>query len=529
MTGTRVLLRLALRRERLPLPLWILVIVALPVGTASAVAELYPTTGQRLALGGTITANPALQALTGPVYDAATVGGLTAWRATTIAAVLAALMSALIVIRHTRAEEESGRAELIGAAPVGRYALPGAAVLTSVLANATIAALLTAGLAGRGLPFAGSLAFAGSVAGAGLVFTGIAAVAAQVVSGARPANSIAVGVLGLSFLLRAAGDAAGNDAVSWLSPLGWAQRTRAFAGERWWVLPLFAVVTLALLFVADLLARRRDLGSGLVAERRGRGSAAPSLRSPLALAWRLHRGALATWAVAFTVVGAVFGALAETVGDLVEGNERIAGLLAALGGENVLVDTFFATQLDLFALVAGGYAVQAALRPRSEEVAGRAEPVLATAVPRRRWLLGHVAWSLAGSAVVLAAAGLAGGLAHGLRVGDPAGQAVRILGAAVAQVPAVWVSAGFAVLLFGVVPRATAVAWALLVDFGVLDLFGPLFRLDEWVRQLSPYARLPVLPGGEFTPLPYVWLCLTAVLLIGVGVAGFVQRDLRPD
>ncbi|WP_066367817.1 ABC transporter permease [Herbidospora mongoliensis] len=529
MTGTGVLLRLALRRDRLMLPLWILVIVALPIGTASAIAELYPAAGQRLTLGTTIMANPALQALTGPVYEASSVGGLTAWRATNVAAVLAALMSALLVVRHTRAEEDSGRAELIGAAPVGRYALPAAAVLTSLMANLVIAALLTAGLTGQGLPLAGSAAFAGSVAGAGLVFTGIAAVAAQVAGAARAANTIAVTALGLSFLVRAAGDAAGNDAVSWVSPLGWAQRTRAFAGERWWVLPMSAAATLILLAVADQVARRRDLGGGLLAARRGPASAAPSLRSPLVLAWRLHRGSLAIWAVAFAVVGGVFGALAETVGDLIEGNEQIAGLLAALGGENALVDTFFATQLDLFALVAGGYAVQAALRPRSEEVAGRAEPVLAASVPRSRWLFGHVTLSLAGSALILAAAGLAAGVVHGLRVGDPAGQAVRILGAAVAQVPAVWVSAGFAVLLFGLLPRAVAAAWALLVAFAVLDLFGPLFQFDEWVRLLSPYARLPALPGGVFTPMPYVWLCLTAVLLIGVGIAGFVQRDLEPD
>lgn len=529
MTGTGVLLRLALRRDRLMAPLWILVIVALPVGTASAIAELYPEAGQRLALGVTIMSNPALQALTGPIYDAASVGGLTAWRATNVAAVLAALMSAFLVVRHTRAEEESGRAELIGAAPVGRYALPAAAVLTAVLTNGVIAVLVTAGLTGQGLPVAGSLAFAGAVAGVGLVFTGVAAVAAQVTTSARAASSIAVGVLGVLFLVRAAGDAAAVDAVSWVSPVGWAQRVRAFAGERWWLIGLFAVVALVLLAGADLLARRRDLGGGLLAERRGPAVAAPWLRSPLALAWRLQRGTLATWAVAFALVGAVFGSLAATVGELVGGNEQIAAMLARLGGAGALIDTFFAAQLRLFALVVAGYAVQAALRPRVEEAAGRAEPVLAAAVPRGRWLLGHVACSLAGSALVLAIAGLAAGVAHGMRVGEPVRQAVRICGAALAQVPAVWVSAAIAVLLFGLLPRAAAAAWAFLVFFAVLDLFGQLFQLDETVRMISPYAHLPALPGGEVTVQPFMWLCLVAALVAGVGVAGFTRRDLAAD
>ncbi|WP_062436628.1 ABC transporter permease [Herbidospora daliensis] len=529
MTGTGVLLLLALRRDRVAAPFWVLAVVALPVGTASAIAELYPDASQRLALGMTIMSNPALRALTGPVYDAASVGGLTAWRATNVAAVLAALMSAFLVVRHTRAEEESGRAELIGAAPVGRYALPTAAVLMSLLTNLVIAVLLTAGLMGQGLPVAGSLALAGAVAGVGLVFTGVAAVAAQVTTSARAANSIAVSVLGVFFLVRAAGDAAAVDAVSWLSPVGWAQRVRAFAGERWWLVALFAVVALVLLVGADLLARRRDLGGGLLAERRGRAVAAPWLRSPLALAWRLQRGPLATWAVAFAAVGAVFGSLAASVGDLVGGNEQIAAMLARLGGADALIDNFFAAQFHLFALVIGGYAVQAALRPRAEEIAGRAEPVLAAAVPRGRWLLGHVACSLAGSALILTVVGLAAGFAHGLRVGEPVRQAVRLLGAALAQVPAVWVSAAIAVLLFGFLPRAVAAAWAFLLVFAVLDLFGQLFQLDETVRMLSPYAHVPALPGGEPAAGPFVWLFLVAALVIGAGVAGFMRRDLAAD
>ncbi|GAA0995554.1 ABC transporter membrane-spanning protein [Acrocarpospora macrocephala] len=529
MIGTGVLVRLALRRDRLLLPVWILVIVAIPVAIASAIAELYPDVGQRLALGATMMANPALQALTGPIFDPASVGGLTAWRATTFAAVLAGLMSIMLVTRHTRAEEESGRAELIGAAPVGRYALPAAAVIVTGLANLLAALLLVAGLAGQGLPLAGSIAFAGAVAGMGLVFTGIAAVTAQLTANARTANALAVAVLGLFFLLRSAGDASGAEAVSWLSPLGWAQRIRAFADERWWLLAVFAAVAVLLVAGADLLARRRDIGAGLLAARRGPAAASASLRSPLALAWRLQRGMLFGWAAGFAVVGGVFGALAASVGDIVGDIPQIADMLARIGGAGVLVDTFFATQLGLFALVASGYAVQAASRPRAEETIGRAEPVLAASVPRWRWLAGHVACALAGSALILLIAGLAAGLAHGLRIGEPATQATRIAGAALAQVPAVWVLAGITVLLFGLLPRMTAVAWAFLVAFFLLGQLGELLQIDETIRRFSPFAHVPALPGGTATATPFVWLCLTTGVLIAAGVAGFGHRDLKSD
>lgn len=58
MTGTPALVRLALRRDRLLLPVWILLIVGAVAGTASAIAELYPGMAQRVALGVTIGSTP---------------------------------------------------------------------------------------------------------------------------------------------------------------------------------------------------------------------------------------------------------------------------------------------------------------------------------------------------------------------------------------------------------------------------------------------------------------------------------------
>ncbi|MFF5205282.1 ABC transporter permease [Streptosporangium sp. NPDC000396] len=525
LTGAGTLIRLALRRDRLLLPIWIATVTGIVTVTASAIAELYPDMEQRLALGVTIGANSALRALTGPVFDPASVGGLTAWRVTTIAAVLASLMSILVVTRHTRAEEETGRAELIGAGAVGRHALPVAAVAVVGGANLGIALLVTLSLAGQGLPASGALAFGLAVAGTGWVFTGVAALAAQLTENARTANAVASAALGLSFLLRAAGDSTDNAALSWMSPLGWAQRVRAFAGERWWLLGLFALAGLGLVIAADLMARRRDVGAGLLPPRRGPATAARHLGSPLALAWRLHRGTLLGWTVGFAVVGTVFGSLAASVGDLVGDNPQLADLMARLGGEGAIVDAFLSTEMGLLGLVAGGYAVQATLRLRAEETALRAEPILATAVLRRRWLAGHLVWALGGATVILTAAGLAAGLAHGLRVGDPT-QVVRVLGSAMVQAPAVWVLAGITTLLFGLLPRLTALAWAALVAFVLLGQLGELLRIDERIRDLSPFAHLPRVPGGEVTAAPLLWLAGVTVALVLAGIAGFQRRDL---
>ncbi|WP_084962873.1 ABC transporter permease [Thermoactinospora rubra] len=526
MTGTFELVRLALRRDRLMLPVWIVVITGAVAGTASAIAELYPAMEQRVALGVTIGSTPALQGITGPVFDATSVGGLTAWRATNLAAVLAGLMSILLVTRHTRAEEETGRAELIGSCPVGRHAIPAAAVILAAGANLLLALLLTLALSGQGLPMAGALAFGLAVGGVGWLFAGVAVVAAQLAEHARSANGAAVSVLGLAFLLRASGDAAGIEALSWASPLGWAPRVRAFAGERWWVAGLLVLTGLVLVGLAALPARRRDVGSGLLPARRGPADAAPRLASPQALAWRLQRGGLLGWAAGFAVVGAMLGALATSVGDVVDDNPQLAAILERMGGAGALVDTFLAAEIGILGLVAGGFAVQSALRLQAEEVALRAEPVLAGAVSRREWALSHLVMALGGTAAVLTAGGLAAGSAHGARTGEMAEQVIRLLGAAWVQVPAAWVLAGIAMLLFGLLPRYTALAWAALAAFALLGQLGELLQLDDWIRSLSPFAHLPQVPAQDVSAAPLLWLTAVTVALALVGIAAFQRRDL---
>ncbi|MFE0156512.1 ABC transporter permease, partial [Nonomuraea sp. NPDC059007] len=239
---------------------------------------------------------------------------------------------------------------------------------------------------------------------------------------------------------------------------------RAFAGERWWVLGLAAVTGPALVAVAAALTRRRDLGAGALQPRRGPADAPPYLSSPLGLAWRLHRGGALGWTAGFAVMGALFGTLAQSAGQIVRDNPQLAAVLDRLGGEGVLTDTFLATVFAMMGLVAGGFAVQAVLRLQSEESALRAEQVLSAAVPRSRWAVSHLLMAFTGATVMLTTAGLALGLAHGIRIGQP-GEMARLAAAAWVQAPAVWVTAGLAMLLYGLLPRLTALTWAALVAF----------------------------------------------------------------
>lgn len=523
LTGTRTLLRLALRLDRLRLTVWVLVIGLTPAVTAAQYKQLYPTQADLDQVSG-VVGSASLVALNGPMYGVS-LGGLTAWKIGVTELILVALMSLLTVIRHSRTEEETGRLELLGAGVLGRYAPLTAAVAVAALADLAAGALVVLGLAGSGMPAAGSLALGLSVAGTGLLFAGVAAVAAQVTESARTATAIAAAVLGVAYLLRALGDS-GPSWVGWLSPMGWALRSRPYAGDRWWLLALLLVLAALFTALGYALSGRRDLGAGLVPPRPGPARAGAALGSPFGLAWRQHRGLLLGWVIGMAVWGLVLGGAAKGIGDAVLDNSKISDMLARLGGAKGLVDAYLAAVFGITGLVAAIYTVQTTLRLRTEETAGRVEPILATRVGRVQWMLSHLVFALAGTAVLLAVSGLGAGIAYGGQLHD-SGQVGRLLVAALVQTPAAWVLAGIGAALFGLLPRlAAGLTWAALVACLLILELGEILGLSQWLVDVSPFAHAPRLPGSGFTATPLVSLTVIAVALGALGLAGFRRRDV---
>ena len=529
LAGTGALTRLAFRRDRIMLPAWVYLITVLVATTAYTFKKLYPTAAARAQLVVTGGGNPALRFLYGRL-NGSSIGALTAWRYGIWAAIFGALMTVFIVIRHTRGDEEAGRLELVGSAVVGRQAALTAGLLTAATANVAIAVLLSVALPASGLPVSGSLALALAIGASGLAFTGIAAVAAQLASGARGARGICFGVLGAAFLLRAIGDSAGPSGPSWLtwtSPLGWVELTRPFDGQQWWVLALPAAVLAAGVGSAYALAARRDYGAGLLPDRPGRPTASSLLRGPLGLAWRLQRGLLGGWAAGVVCVFAASGAAAKGIGSLLGGSTQLRNEFTRLGGQAAITNAYLAALMLLAGLGAAGYATSAVLRLRTEETGGLVEPLLATAVGRIRWGLSQVAVAVFGTAVLLALAGLATGLGYGLRTGADGPQAARMLGAAMAQLPASLVIAGVAVALVGLLPGAcVAGAWTVLGAVVVIDLFGQVLQLSHWLLDVSPFTHVPKLPGGTVSAAPLLWLCLAAITFSALGLAALRRRDI---
>jgi ABC-2 type transport system permease protein len=525
--GTWHLTRLALRRDRIILPLWIVILAVIPSSGTTTYETIYPTVAERAGLTASIGANPSVAVLYGPAFDLSTPGGFAAWRLGGFMALFIGLMAVFTVTRHTRAEEDTGRAELLASAVLGRYAALTSAVLVSGGASLLIGLVGAGALAGGGLPVAGAFAFGLSTAFAGLVFTAIAAVAAQLAEYSRTANGIGAAAVGVAFLLRAIGDSTVDTKwISWLSPIGWAQQLRPFAGERWWVLSLPLAATVVIGAIAYTLLPRRDFGVGILPPRPGPAEAAASLRTPLALAWRLHRGPLIGWTLGLAVCGAVFGSIASGIGDIVGSSEQTRQILERMGGSDVMTDTFLAAMVGVFGMVASLYGVQAALRMRGEETANRVEPLLSTSVSRLRWATSHLMFALLGSAVIVVVTGVAMGLANGMRTHDVSGSVGDMLVAALVQLPALWVIAGVTVTLFGLAPKAASAAWGVAGLALLIAMFGPVVNAPQAVLDVSPFSHIPKLPGQDVTATPLVWLCVIAAVTLAAGLAGWRRRDV---
>jgi ABC-2 type transport system permease protein len=522
--GTLTLLRLALRRDRAVLLGWIAGLALMAAGSAAATRRLYPTVPSRVAAARMLNASAATVALYGRVYDPASLGALALIKLTAFGTALVAVVMVFAVVRHTRADEEQGRLELLAAGAVGRAAPLAAALAVGAGASVTLGAVTALALRGARLPLVGSLTFGLGWALTGLAFTAVAAVCAQLSVSSRAARGLALAGLGVAYALRAVGDLPerGPGLTSWLSPIGWSQQLRPFAGDR------IGVVALPLAFVAlttpvaFALQARRDLGAGLLAERAGPGRGA--LASALGLAWRLQRGTLLAWITAVLAMGLVFGSAARNVSGLLS-SPQIRRFFATLGGERALTDSFLATAVGIFGMFASTYAVAACGRLRAEETAGHVEILLSTAATRTQLAMGHYGVALLGAAALLLASGGSVGLGYGLATGDYA-QLPRLALATAAQVPAAWVMAGVVLALFAWAPRAAGGAWGILAAAIALGEFGALWGLPAWVMDASPFAHSPRLPGGPVHASGLAGLLVAAALLGLAGLAGWRRRDL---
>lgn len=520
--GTTTLALASARRDRVRMVGWVVGLVGVIGLGASGVQDLFPTQAD-LDQAAELSANPAVRAFNGPDQGLDTLGGQVAFQLGASVLTVTALMALLMVVRATRGEEESGRMDLIRSLPVGRHASLAAATIVVTIMAVSVGTLATIVLVSQALPGAGAVSLGVSYALIALVFGAIGLVAAQITANTRLAGGIGGGVLGAAFVIRAIGDA-GSGTASWLSPIGWMQKARPFADERWapFLLGLGAVAVL--MVIAAQLGSRRDLGAGLIAPQPGPAQASSRLAGPISLELRTQRGALLGWVFGIAMLGISYGSIATTIEDFVRDNGTMAEMF--IGDSTApLIDSYLATSTRIVALVGAGFATQSMIRARQSETSGRVGLLLAASVSRTRWMLAHVVVAAGGGLAVLLAGGAALAVSAGISTGENA-LVLDVIASSVAYYPAVAIMIGTTGFLTGLWPRVAPAAWLALIGSIVLTVMGPLLGLPEWAEDLSPFTHIPLMPAESFDPMPLIVESSVAIALTATGLLGIRRRDV---
>lgn len=520
--GTLPLVRLALHRDRWQIPLWVLGIGATTYVTAVSEARVYPTQATIDAYAELVGGSPVTIAFGGPPVGLHTLAGVIVYEAAFMMILGVCLMAITMTVRHTRAEEESGRSEVLRSTEVGRHAASAAALVTTTVACLLVGAAVWVALAPSALTSGAALLLGAGVAALGLVHAAIALCVAQLFVHSRTAVGASLAVFAAAYVVRAAGDVR-DDWLVWLSPIGWVQATHVPVDNRWWPLALPVLATGVLLAVAVWLAEQRDLGGGLLPTRPARTRAPRSLSGGFGLAWRIKRGGVLGWSASVLLLGSLVGTLGDAMADMARDNPTLADYLE-LGTGATVTESYLATMVLILGLTTGAFAVWASGHAGAAEDEGQLDVVLAGPTSRTRSMTTDVLATVAGSCVVLLAAGV--GLALGQVFATDAGDAVVALGAQLAYLPAVLTLIGLVALIDGWLPRWTWVAWAVMAFALVLGWLGGLLDPPQWVLDLSPYSHVPRVPVEDVSAPALATLALVAGGLFLGGVVGFRRRDV---
>ena len=519
--GSRRLVLWYLRRDRILAVSWTALLAVMCFASAAGTTGLYPTLADRVTAARAINASPAVVALYGPIPDVDSLGQLAMTKTTVLYALFVAVLSLVLVRRHTRGEEETGQLELVAGAVVGRNAPIAAALMEAVVVGATLGLVSAAANIAGGLPVGGSLVFGAGWTGIALVGAGLAAVTCQLSASARTCGALTVALLGVLFLVRAIADVTAPW-LGWLSPFGWSTRLRAYGQTQSWVLLLYVVAFLACTALAFALRSRRDLGAGLLPSRPGAHNGLPWVSTPTALALRLHLASTITWTVTLAAYGVLLAFLVPQLTDFM-GSSSARALIERIGGVGSIEKTLVAAVLSVVGVLATGFALSVVGHAADDEHAGRTAQVL-TADPSRTRSFGAVlVVSLGGATWLLLATGL--GAAAGLRGSHGFGFWDVVL-AALAQAPAVWLVTAIGLACFGAKASWSPVGWVFLVLFITVGQVAELLGLPTWVARLSPFTNAPRMPAETFSVAPELWMALAAGAVLVLAGWRYRARDI---
>lgn len=475
--------------------------------------------------------NPAMISMVGPtpVETAAdyTLGAMYAHEMLLFCGLFAMIIAVLHVIGHTRKEEDLGLTELVRSFQIGRQANSLAAMTGIIFVNVLLALFIGIIMTSFGadtISAQGAFLFGASVCMAGIIGAGIALVMAQIMPTSSSATGSALGIVGLLYIIRAGTDVSNID-FSMFNPMGWTYLTYPFTENNWMPLLFALVFSAVMMVIAFVLEGGRDMGAGYLPQREGRESAKKSLLSVRGLLFKINKGVIIGWMVAFTVMGAAYGSIYGDMQTFLESNEMMKQMFAHSG---VTIEaSFTSTIMMVMMLLVSILPIAIVNKLFAEESRLHLSQLYATKVTR-----GQLYWTSIGLAAIT---GVVGTLFAAISLGGTAvsvmGDAASLdipdfLGAGYNFLPSVLFFTGLASLTLGWAPKLGKVVYAYLCYSFILNYFGGILDLPDWFFKTAIQSWIPQMPMEEFDSLIFITITVISIAFMILGYLGYKRRDL---
>jgi len=538
--NTGRLVRFMLKREKVISMIWILILVLFSVALAPGMSGMFDAAAREQFAAS--FDNPVMIAMMGPVYGAGnyTEGAMYTGMMLLWIIIAIAIMNIFLITRHTRADEEKGRAEVVRSLPVGRLANLNAAMITALIINVALGLLIGFGLAATGVAnmgFAGSMLYGALTCVSGLVFAAITALFCQLSSGKSGAAGLSFLSLGVFYMARAAGDMNGSEILSCISPLGLALRAQAYIENHWWPVVVLFIVWIVIAAFAYKLNSVRDLGQGFIPARPGKKEASPLLRSSFGLAFRLLRTTIIVWLIVMFTLGASYGSIIGDIHAFIGGSPeylQIIGIPAAFADtmsdaikEEMVQKFFMSFTISMMTLICIVPLLTAAMKPRNEENDHRAEQILAGVVSRVKYIAGYTILAYAASVLLQCATAIGIYLSAEFFAGEVNLFTLgTLLKANLVYLPALWVMISIAILLTGLFPKASGAIWGYYGFVCFTSFIGEMIGLPDWLLNLAPLRHISQILLEDISYTPLIVMTVIAAILTAAGFIFYRKRDV---
>jgi ABC-2 type transport system permease protein len=525
------------RRSRVSAIVWSLILAFYTYAKVVGYAKAYSTQAQREQFAVLMAKTTGLNVIVGPANNLQSVGGYTVWATYVIMLVLGSIWAILTVTKNTRGDEQEGRFDV---ALSGRLKLSSFTfsifngLLKSLVLFGLILAIFMVGLSkvsGVDINATALLIYALVIcAGIGLFMT-LSLFSAQLMPTRRSALGLAMGFLGLSFILKALGD---TTSLKWMldtSPLGWFEKLSPIQNTHYvWLVPI-GLLALVAYSSALWVASKRDLNESWIKDNLSARSHLRLLGSLPAMALRFGRGTIITWGLIMASLGLFYGlltksavaAISSSSGYLNAINHLSSGALMTATG--AYVSAVFFINMILFTL----FTASVVSNFKREELSGHDSNVLIQPVSRTRYLGSKVVLQIIGLVCVSIVTSLSFWAGAALTGNHIIGSVSLITAGLNAAVPALLVLAA-GTLVFGRLPRASVlVCYAIIVWSVMINLVSSGLNINHYLKDVSVFSSIKLAPA--LTPDWQANLELAVVCLAVITLGGYLykRRDLAND